>query len=173
MWKVSVFGVFLIHIFSAFRWIRTRKTLNTDTFLAVCENRGYAYDHYFLIKSWIFSSCLFSIKKHPCRGAFKNKCSEGLKNSKYLWKNLLLAKFQTFHLQFYQKEPHHRYFWETSWVTVWAAFIPLANRNLYLISFVKRTRTYGQMDSWQERILCRTTNMAYGSVKHYYLHHFR
>ena len=113
--------------FPTFRWIRTRKTPNTDTSLAVCGNRAYASDHYFLIKSWIFSSCLFSIKKHPCRGAFKNKCSEGLKNSKYLWKNSLLAKFQTFHLQFYQKEPHHRYFWETSWVTVWEQK-PLFNR---------------------------------------------
>ena len=34
-WKVSVFGVFLVRIFSHLDWKRTRKTPNTNTFHAV------------------------------------------------------------------------------------------------------------------------------------------
>ena len=40
-WKVSVFGVFMVRIFPHSDWIRTRKTLNTDTFHAVELNHVY------------------------------------------------------------------------------------------------------------------------------------
>ena len=65
-WKVSIFGVFLVHIFPHLDWIRrdtislhipskcgkirTRKTLNTDTFHSV-------YDILKLIYPWKFGKC--------------------------------------------------------------------------------------------------------------------
>ena len=43
-WKVSVFGVFLVHIFPHLDGIRTRKILNTSTFYAVFPGRTNILD---------------------------------------------------------------------------------------------------------------------------------
>ena len=50
-WKVSVFGVILVHIFPHLDWIRTRITLNTDTFYAVLLDRKSAAFIFLYIKT--------------------------------------------------------------------------------------------------------------------------
>ena len=76
-WKVSVFGVFLVCIFPHSDWIRTRKTLNTDTFHAVAmitllekKTSFFIFQHLFPSSNRIF---LFHKSKETYPNLHKNK----------------------------------------------------------------------------------------------------
>ena len=77
-WKLSVFGVFLVHIQSECRKIQTRKTLNTDTFHAVYTEFLFPGNHFFnkglsqlkLAKNLAYLMC--SIKPFLKVNFFKN-----------------------------------------------------------------------------------------------------
>ena len=92
---MSVFGVISVHIFPHSNWIRTRLTLNTETFHAVhaaewklIEAHRACYFHYFSIS---YRSLWFFFQKQSSTSVLLKTYSE--KYLKTLRKNLYLSLF--------------------------------------------------------------------------------
>ena len=78
LWKVSVFGVFMVRFFPHSNWIRTRKNPNTDTFhpVTLCEKLKVYWGKIVSVYNMVFDRHFFPFPWHVQMAQYR--CTNGL-----------------------------------------------------------------------------------------------